>query len=146
MRSFQYAFITSASPLCFEFEGFPKLCSDARMDDTEKIKEFDKKLEKCYEKILETIKNYFKERNVELPEAGVRIDRPFSKHFTIYSYPTELEYYPEKLREAHNLWQIDTPVLSNRLPKPYELPDEFKALPGKIICKSLLQYFHCNRF
>ena len=39
------------------------------------------------------------------------------------------------------MWQIDTPIYPERIPKPFELPDEFAKLPGKIIYVSLGSLF-----
>ena len=39
------------------------------------------------------------------------------------------------------MWQIDTPIHAERIPKPFELPSEFAKLPGKIIYVSLGSLF-----
>ena len=39
------------------------------------------------------------------------------------------------------MWQIDSPLFPERIPKPFELPSEFAKLPGKIIFVSLGSLF-----
>lgn len=44
------------------------------------------------------------------------------------------DYYAgSELQSKYNLWQVDTPLGEDRVPKPFEMPDEFAKLPGKIV-------------
>ena len=52
-----------------------------------------------------------------------------------------MDYYSEELKEKYKLWQIDTPLHAERIPKPFELPEEFEKQPGKIVYVSLGSLF-----
>ena len=86
------------------------------------------------------ISNYlhsqFEERGKKY-EKDLPIDLPLSEHFSLYSLPLEIDYYDDKEREQHRLWQIDSPLFKERIPKPFELLKNFASLPGKIIYLSL---------
>lgn len=140
MQGYPYAFIASANPLVFGFDGYPIMGTDAGVDEKEKIKEIYEKIKFCEEACIKMVNGYFEETGVEPPK-DIPLHKPLSKHFTVYSYPAELEYYPESLRKEHRLWQIDGPLLPSRIPKPFDLPEEFKKLPGKIIYLSLGSLF-----
>jgi len=135
-----YAFIESASPCIFNFEGFPNVGSDCKLDEKERIKEFRDQLKEFLDENRKILTNYFKEREVELPRPEI-LEHPISDHFTIYVYPKEVDYFDDEMKQRYKLWQIDTPLYPQRIPKPYELPKEFKELPGKIIYVSLGSLF-----
>ena len=57
-------------------------------------------------------------------------------------YPeNEIGYFSKELREKYKLWQLDTPLFPARISKPYKLPGDFAALPGKIVFLSLGSLF-----
>lgn len=75
------------------------------------------------------------------------VDAPFSEYFpTIYHYPKELDYFTEEIKRKYNLWRVDTALLKEQVPKPFELPDKFRS--GKLIYVSLGTNFsvYTNRF
>lgn len=64
-------------------------------------------------------------------------DSVMSDHFSIYCFPSELDYYDENFRKEHRLFQMDTALFPKKIPAPYSLPDEFQKLPGQTIYVSL---------
>lgn len=76
------------------------------------------------------------ERGAKYENQNRPIDQIISDHFNIYVYPKEVDYY-EDSNDDLKLWQIDSVVSPEKLPKPYELPDYFKSLPGKLVYVSL---------
>ena len=135
-----YAFIVSANPTDFQLDGFPKIMSDARMDEPDKIKKFDDEMASLWVDIRAYMYDFYKQRNSKY-EREDPIDRIRSDAFSIYSFPGELEYYSEEIKQKYRLWQIDTPLSPDRVPEPYKLPASFAALPGKIVYLSLGSLF-----
>ena len=72
---------------------------------------------------------------------NLRIDVPISDHFSIYSYPEELDWLPEEARKEHRLWRIDSAVLPDCLPAPFELPEQLRQQPGDLIYVSMGSLF-----
>lgn len=143
MQGYPYAFIVSANPVIFGFDNYPVIGSDAGINELEKMKEVKEKIKDYDTKILKMVENYYVERGLELPKLPKQIPlhKPLSQHFSIFSYPSELDYYPEELKQKYKLWQVDGPLIPSRIPKPYALPKEFLDLPGKIIYISLGSVF-----
>ena len=106
------------------------------MDEPEKMKQFDDELAPFWAEMREHMYDFYKQRNSKY-ERKEPIDRPRSDAFSIYSFPGELEYFSEKIKQKYRLWQIDTPLSPDRVPEPYKLPASFAALPGKIVYLSL---------
>lgn len=140
MQDYPYAFVASANPLVFRFDGFPIPGIDIGVDEKEKIKQTSEQLKDLNDKFIKTIEGYYLQQNVEIPD-GIPLDKLISKHFSIYTYPSELNYYDEEIQRKYNLWQIDCPLIPNRIPKPFDLPEDFKNLPGKIVYLSLGSLF-----
>ena len=136
-----FAFICGANPLVLDFDGLPKSSSDARMDETDKIEQWDRELAPFWIEIGSYFRELFKRRGAKYERKDCEIRQIRSDHFVIYSYPKELDYFSEAIRQKYNLWQIDTPLCSGRVPKPYEQPAGFAALPGKIVYLSLGSLF-----
>ena len=112
--------------------GFPKIGSDAGIDDLEKKQDYDRFFNQIKEYTIGKTKENFRKRNVEMPK-DVEIVFPFCKTFEIYSYPHEIDYYDQQMKEQHRMWQIDTPLFAEKIPKPFELPEEFRNLPEQWI-------------
>ena len=106
------------------------------MDEKEKIRKFRDQFVNCKQNISSYLHRQFEERGKKY-EKDLPIDLPLSEHFSLYSFPLEIDYYDEKVREQHRLWQIDSPLFKERIPKPFEPPEHFASLPGKIIYLSL---------
>ena len=85
--------------------------------------------------------DFFEQRGAKFEIKKFAIDQPISEYFTIYCYPKELDYYNSKIQNEYNLWQIDSALLPQTIPKPFELPKEFASLPGKTIYLSLGSLF-----
>lgn len=138
-----YAFIVSEQPLILDFKGLPKCSSDARADEPEKIKQFDLEMEPYWKDIQAYLSEYFEKRNTKYDGVVIptRVEKG-SGNFIIYMYPeTEVGYFSKALRDEYSLYQIDTPLFPARIPPPYELPESFSALPGKIVYLSLGSLF-----
>ena len=136
-----YAFICSANPLILDFDGFPKCFSDARMDEVDKIQQFDREMAPFWAKTREFLLEFFKQRGTKFEHKHYEVYHIRSDHFVVYPYPAEINYFSEELEGKFNLWQIDTPLYAGRIPGPYKLPASFAALPGKIIYLSLGSLF-----
>ena len=67
-----------------------------------------------------------------MPKAA-EVVSPLCETFQIYAYPDEIDYYDQKTKDEHGLWQMDTPLFRQKIPEPYELPAEFRNLPEKRI-------------
>ena len=138
-----YGIIVSCNPLAFGIESpeLPMIGSDCRMDEHEKIKEFKTKFQPLREKIQKTLLELLAKRNAKYEHKTIQIDQPLSEHFNIYTYPEEIDYFSDEIKEKFKLWPIDSAVTKERMPKPYEMPQEFKELPGKIVYVSLGSLF-----
>lgn len=132
-----YAFICSPNPLILSFDGFPKTFSDARLDETEKIQEFDREMAPFWVEMTGYLREFHKLRGSNYLHEDFEAYRKRSDHFVIYSCPAELGYFSKELEKKYNLWQMDTPLYPERIPAPYKLPESFAALPGKIVYLSL---------
>lgn len=147
---------------------------DARVDEKEKIQQFDDRLAEVRVKTREVMGQLYEKRQAKLP--SVPIEQPISERFNIFVYPQELgkalpivlsenlpppvtsrppissdncnlstefssspDYYrkDEELKSRYQLWQVDSPLSESRVPKPFELPEEFAKQPGKIVYLSL---------
>ena len=60
---------------------------------------------------------------------------------SIYSYPLELDYFSSEFKDQNKLLQIDSAITKDKISEPYELPQEFKELPGEIVYVSLGSLF-----
>ena len=69
------------------------------------------------------------------------IEKIRSDHFSVYCYPSVVDYYSEDIKISNKLMQIDSPLYPQRVPKPFELPEAFAKLPGKIVYVSLGSLF-----
>lgn len=92
------------------------------------MKEYDRFFSELRKYSLRKTREEFEERDVQIP-SDVELDAPLCKTFQVYMYPAEIDYYDEQTKEHHQLWQIDSPLFKERIPKPYELPEEFGNLP-----------------
>ena len=130
-------FIVSANPLVFGFDGFPKMGLDTGVDDAEEIERIANQMEDLRVKKVKILTENFKERGVQPPE-GVALECPLNpKTAAVYTYPLEVDYYTDAMRREYRLWQLDSPISEERTPGPFEMPEEFKKLPGKTIYLSL---------
>ena len=130
-----YAFIVSEQPFIMDFDGIPKCSSDARTDEIEKIKQFDRDMESFWVDIRAYLSDVFKKRNTKYDDVIIptRVKKD-SDNFIIYMYPEdELGCFSKELREEYKLYQLDTPLYPGRIPPPYKVPDSFAALPQKKI-------------
>ena len=133
-----FAFICSYNPLFLSIDGYPKMGCNAALDEREKIEQFDRDFQPYREKIQEKMYQILEERDAEYKsEQGRPIDQVICENFTIYFYPKDVDYYDEETKEKYRLLQIDSPLFPERIPKPFELPDEFAKLPGKLVFVSL---------
>lgn len=128
-----YGFVCSASPLMLNLEGFPRMGSDCRMDDPEYMAKFNAEFEPHRLAMRGHLFEYLKKRGTKYDHERLPIDQARSDHFSVYSYPREIDYYNEELRTKYKLLQIDSPLSASRVPKPFELPKEFADLPEKTI-------------
>ena len=77
--------------MIFLFSGFPKIGTDAGVDEQEKIKYFDEKLKESLEANRRKLRSYFDERAIKLP--NIPLDKALSDHFSIYTYPKVCNHY-----------------------------------------------------
>ena len=80
-------------------------------------------------------------RGRKFDKKNLRIDVPIGEHFSLYTFPLELDFLPEQVKREHNLWRIDSAILPDSLPAPFELPDQLKDQPGAIIYVSMGSLF-----
>lgn len=81
--------------------------------------------------------SFFEKQGTKFNRKDIEIDQLKSDHFSIYCYPLELDYFNDQIREENKLLQIDSALFPSRIPAPYQLPEDFKNLPGKIVYVSL---------
>lgn len=129
-----YGFVQSCNPLAFDLEEFPILGSDCRTDDKEAIRECRKRYAELHRpEVMRNYENILKERGAEY-RGAMRVNQMISEqHFSVYCFPEPLDYFDEETKRRYNLWQIDSPLFEERIPKPYELPEEFKQIPLPLI-------------
>ena len=136
-----FGFIVSANPLTCGIDGFPGLGSDAGVDDRSAIRAWNEQVADCTASYLKFVKLYFENLNVQVPKQAEwlgLLQRPLSdRTFTICTYPSELAYYSEAIRNQYRLWQIDSPIAEHRIPAPFQMPAAFEALPGKLVYVSM---------
>ena len=131
-----YAFIVSANPTVLQLDGIPKIMSDAGANEPQKIKQFDDEMAAFWSSICEYMYEFYEKRNSKYEGRGP-INRIRSDAFSIVSFPAELDYFGDEIKQKYGLWHIDTPLSADRMPAPYKLPASFAALPGKIVYVSL---------
>lgn len=132
-----FFFVVSYNPLVLGFDGFRRVGLDIAHDDEATIRKIDDQIEEFRLKKFKLLAGNFERRGIELPE-GVAIEYPRNpKTASIYAYPREVDYYSDEMQKEQNLWQLDSPISDDRIPKPFEMPEEFKKLPGKTIYLSL---------
>lgn len=106
--------------------------SDVSVYDEKGIRE---EAAKCHEvinpKIDYEVKRNFEIRDVEIPRDVPNLARPVSNLFNVYVCPEEIDIYDSTIQEQHRLWRFDTPLFDEKVPKPFELPAEFRELPEK---------------
>uniref|UniRef100_A0AAN0LM61 UDP-glycosyltransferase n=1 Tax=Polyphagotarsonemus latus TaxID=1204166 RepID=A0AAN0LM61_9ACAR len=138
-----YGFVISSNPLSLDVEGFPPFGIDVGVDDDKKVIEDARKLFKEATQIYEEkIRLLFEKRNVKFGSKYSLIV-PRSNFMSIYCYPKELDYFDDKIRENYNLLRVDSPIMFSKLPPPFQLPEDFLNLPGKIIYVSLGSLYSC---
>lgn len=116
-----------------DLDGFPQIGSDCGVDEKERIKKFDEQFLDCRDGVREHLHDLFEKRGTKFYKENVQIDQILSDHLSVYCYPREIDYFDDKIREKFNLYQIDSPLITKRIPKPYELPEDFKNISGKTI-------------
>lgn len=78
---------------------------DARMDEKERIQEFNDRLAEVGVKAREVMGRLYEKRQAKLP--SVPIEQPVSDHFNIYVYPQELGKGDEDLQfECSHHWEF----------------------------------------
>lgn len=138
-----YAFIVSEQPFVLDFDGLPKMCSDAKTYETEKIQKFDEEMKPFWKDICDYMNEYFEKRNTKYDGVilPTRVPKE-SDNFIIYMYPeAEMGCFTKEHFDEYHLHQLDTPLFPALIPKPYKLPEYFEALPGKIVYLSLGSLF-----
>uniref|UniRef100_A0AAN0LHV3 UDP-glycosyltransferase n=1 Tax=Polyphagotarsonemus latus TaxID=1204166 RepID=A0AAN0LHV3_9ACAR len=135
-----YSFIISANPLILNIEDFPLIGVGHGIDEKEKIKAARLEFKEIFGFITKKFESSYEKLNVKL-DKKIPVYSPKSEYFSIYSYPKEIDYFDENQRKKYNLLQVDSPVVSSRVPAPYHLSEEFIKLPGKIIYVSLGSLF-----
>lgn len=136
-----FGYLISTNPLVLSIDGFPKFGYDCGVGETDKIRSYDKKFQVTRERYCADLYRFYERRGLKYEGHDYPIDFPVSDHMTIYSYPSELDYFSDELKSKYKLWQIDTPLFPEKVTKPYKLPEKFAALPGKIIFVSLGSLF-----
>lgn len=138
LLSFNYGFVSSTNPGIFQFEGYPICGSDAGLNETKKIKEFADGVSEARRKTSANIRNGYRMRGIDYQNRTLPVDSPLSDRFpTIYMFPKEADYFPQQIKDEYKLWRIDNVLLKDRIPSPFELPADFKKVPGKTIYVSL---------
>uniref|UniRef100_A0AAN0N794 UDP-glycosyltransferase n=1 Tax=Polyphagotarsonemus latus TaxID=1204166 RepID=A0AAN0N794_9ACAR len=135
-----YSFIISCNPLLLDIEGFPYFGLDCGIDEKERIKSEREKLNEVFEKAKKNHFENYEKKNISFNK-DIPVHSPRSDNLSIYSYPKELDYFDDGIREKYKLLQVDAPIVPSRIPPPFELPEEFSKLPGKIIYVSLGSLF-----
>lgn len=108
--------------------------SGLKMNDLEGIKKFEQEFSTYRAKMNQELLDFFAKRG-KIFKSKYAIDQPLSEIFTIYTYPLELDYYNDEIRREHNLIQIDSPLFPSKIPKKFELPENF--IGSKVIYVSL---------
>lgn len=127
-----YGFVCSACPLMLNLDGYPRMGSDCRLDDVEHMRKFAEEFEPHRVEMRKALMSVLEKRGIQIDQLKFPIDQARSDHFSIYSYPKEIDYYDEQVKQKYKLWPIDTPLTSARIPKPFVLPKEFAELPEKL--------------
>lgn len=138
LLSFNYGFISSTNPGIFNFGGYPAFGSDAGVNEPEQIKKFADGLSEARRKTIADIRNGYRMRGIKRENQSLPVDVPLSDRFpTIYMFPKEVDYFPQQIKDEYRLWRIDNVLMKDKIPKPFELPADFKKLPGKVVYVSL---------
>lgn len=132
-----YGFINSSNVSNLQIDGFPKNSSDAGLNETAKIEQFDREMAAFWSEMADHLVEMFEKRGAKPMGKDFENYKIRSDHFVIYMFPQELDYFDQEIKRKFNLWQIDSALHSTSIPKPYELPESFAALPGKIVYLSL---------
>ena len=140
LSNLPYAFINTYNPCFFAINGLA-MGSDAGANEIKKNKQFNQEFEVHKIEIKQKIFEILKKRNAKFKREDIEIDQILSDHFSLYAYSQEIDYFSEETRNQFKLWQIDTALFKEKIPKPYDLPEEFKRLPGKIVYVSLGSLF-----
>lgn len=82
-----YAFIISTNPLILDVEGFPKVMSDAGVDEADKIRDFDREITPFMSGICDYLYGFFEKRNTKYERKDYQINHIRSDDFIIYSFP-----------------------------------------------------------
>lgn len=136
-----YAFIVSANPVVLNLsDDYPIIGSDSRMDDKESIMKFRTELKPYADKLKLSSRENFDLMGVKIDE-DVVTHRPVSKHFSVYCFPKEIDYYTDDVKKENKLISFDTPLIPERIPPKFVLPDEFSKQSGKILYVSLGSMF-----
>ena len=85
-----YAFTCSANPLMLDFDGFPKCYSDARLNEVDKIQEFDREMAPLWAQMRDYLHELFKQRGVKYEHKHFEVYHIRSDHFVIYMLPKEV--------------------------------------------------------
>ena len=135
-----FGYIISTNPLVLTIDGLPKYGYDCGANEKEKIQVYDRTFYQVRERVVADLHKFYERRGLKY-EKDTPIDFPVSDHMSIYSFPQELDYFSDELRAKYNLWQVDCPLFAERVPEPYKLPEEFAALPGRLVYLSLGSLF-----
>uniref|UniRef100_A0AAN0N7M6 UDP-glycosyltransferase n=1 Tax=Polyphagotarsonemus latus TaxID=1204166 RepID=A0AAN0N7M6_9ACAR len=137
-----HSFIISCNPLVLDIEDFPSMGLFVNTDEKEKIKSMKQNLENAIKGPKEKYESIFDIMNVKYNKKYPMFS-PRSDYLSIYCYPKELDYYDDEIKKKYKLLQIDSALVKSRIPAPFELPEKFVKLPGKIIYVSLGSLFSC---
>ena len=142
MQVLPYAFLVSCNPCAFGFEGVPSMGDDSRSDEPHKIQKFKEEFSSFRAKMNQDLIDFMKRRGREFTRS-IRIDQPLNEEtFSIYAYPRESDYdFSDEVRKRYNLFQIDSPLLPEMVPEPFQLPESFGETPGKVVYVSLGSLF-----
>ena len=80
-------FIVSLNPLVLDFDGFPKVMSDAGMNESDKIKQFDKDMAQFMSSISDYLHELFEKRNSKYEHQDFKVIQVRSDDMIIYSFP-----------------------------------------------------------
>ena len=128
-------------------EGFPRMGSDCRMDDPEYMARFNEQFDPHWNEMKSQLLELLKSRGAKIYDhQQIPIEQARSDHLSLYAYAREIDYYNEELRKKYKLLQIDSPLSASRVPKPFELPEEFANLPEKTIVYVSLGSMFSGRF